>query len=315
MSGGAAPAVSVVVATYNRSRVLRHALASVVASTLDDWELVVVGDACTDDSEEVVRSFGDPRVRWENLPANCGDQSGPNNRGVALARGRSVAFLNHDDVYLPTHLEKAVAFLDATGADLAWVPALVADPPGEGAEAGGPGRFHLEGVPPASGWSPWAFYSASSWVFRRELAERVGEWPSPRECWVTPSQAWLFRAHRAGADLRFLPDAGVIVVWSGKRRGSYARAESPEHDALAMALAADPRFLERAFASAALSAASLQVEGVHHRAWKGLGRFLLQPVYSALSAAGVHPASLHMMLRHGGRGGFIRDHRRFTGIR
>ena len=59
MSGGGAPAVTVVVATYNRSRVLRHAVASVVASTFRDWELLVVGDACTDDSGEVVRSFAD----------------------------------------------------------------------------------------------------------------------------------------------------------------------------------------------------------------------------------------------------------------
>lgn len=312
MSGGGAPAVSVVVATYNRSRVLRHAVASVAASTLGGWELIVVGDACSDDSEEVVRSFGDPRMRWENLPSNCGDQSGPNDRGVSLARGRYVAFLNHDDLYLPAHLETAVTFLDATGADLAWAPALVADPPREG---GAPGGFHLEGVPPSSGWSPWAFYSASTWVFRRELASRVGPWPSPSECWVTPSQAWLHRAHRSGADLRFLPDPGAIVVWSGKRKGSYARAESPEHDALAAALAGDPRFLERALASAAVASASLAVEGIHHRPWRALGRFLLQPACAALAAAGVHPASLPMMLRHGGRGGFIRHHRKVTGIR
>lgn len=315
MSGGGAPAVTVVVATYNRSRVLRHAVASVVASTFRDWELLVVGDACTDDSGEVVRSFADPRARWENLPSNCGDQSGPNNHGLSLARGRYVAFLNHDDLYLPAHLEKAVAFLEATGADLAWVPSLVADPPREGGAPDVPGGFHLEGVPPSSGWTPWAFYSASTWVFRRELAARVGPWPSPRECWVTPSQAWLFRVHRAGAGLLFLPDPGVVVVWSGKRKGSYAKKESPEHDALARALAEEPRFLERALASAAVASASLAVEGIHHRPWKALGRLLLRPACAALWAAGVHPASLHMMLRHGGRGGFIRRHREVTGIR
>ncbi len=298
MSGGGAPAVTVVVATYNRSRVLRHAVASVVASTFRDWELLVVGDACTDDSGEVVRSFADPRARWENLPSNCGDQSGPNNLGVSRARGRYVAFLNHDDLYLPTHLETAVAFLDATGADLAWVPALVADPPREGGARDVPGGFHLEGVPPSTGWSPWAFYSASTWVFRRELASRVGPWPSPSECWVTPSQAWLHRAHRSGADLRFLPDPGVIVVWSGKRKGSYARAESPEHDALAAALAGDPRFLERALASAAVASASLAVEGIHHRPWRGLGRSLLHPAFAALAAARLHPASFAVTLLH-----------------
>src|SRR3954447_7291706 len=68
------PAVSIVVATYNRSNVLELAIASVVAQTFTDWERLVVGDACTDDSEQVVESFGDPRIRWENLPVNHGDQ-------------------------------------------------------------------------------------------------------------------------------------------------------------------------------------------------------------------------------------------------
>ena len=68
----------------------------------------MVGDACTDDSEEVVRSFADPRVRWENLEENSGSQSGPNNRGLALARGELIAYQGHDDVWHPYHLATLV---------------------------------------------------------------------------------------------------------------------------------------------------------------------------------------------------------------
>jgi glycosyltransferase involved in cell wall biosynthesis len=79
----ARPRVSVITATYNRSRVLRHTIASVIAQDFADWELLVVGDAGTDDTADVVASFRDPRIRFFSLPQNVGEQSGPNNAGVA----------------------------------------------------------------------------------------------------------------------------------------------------------------------------------------------------------------------------------------
>ena len=85
------PLVSIILATYNRSPVLAHAIESVRRSTLTDWELIVVGDGCTDDTAAVVASFDDPRVTFINLPRNVGEQSGPNNEGLRLARGRYIA--------------------------------------------------------------------------------------------------------------------------------------------------------------------------------------------------------------------------------
>ena len=95
------PLVSIVIATYNRSQVVAHAIASVRRSTITDWELIVVGDHCTDDTEAVVAGFADPRITWVNLAENAGEQSGPNNEGIRRARGRYLAFLNHDDLVLP----------------------------------------------------------------------------------------------------------------------------------------------------------------------------------------------------------------------
>ena len=126
----AAPTVTVIIATYNRTHTLRHAVQSVCHSSSSDWELIVVGDGCTNDSAECVASFNDPRIRSVKLPDRTGNQSGPNNHGIALSRGKYVAFLNHDDLYLPNHLGASVAELERSGADLVWVPCAVARPQG-----------------------------------------------------------------------------------------------------------------------------------------------------------------------------------------
>lgn len=309
----APPTVSVIIATYNRSQPLRHAIRSVCNSTLGDWEIIVVGDACTDDTAEVVSSFDEPRIRFVNLPSRCGDMSGPHNHGLALARGRYVAFLNHDDLYLPDHLATCVAELEASGADLVWVPCAIAsakaDPTGDW-----PFSFALIGVPSAFEYSPLGVYFSSSWMFRRGLADRVGPWRSPDQIYVVPSQDWLFRAWHSGARLRFLPSVSVILLPAGGRAGSYARRVSPEHDLLAQRLQEDPGCRERILEEAAVNEA--REHFLHHRyppLWSLARRTLLRPVYALLARMGIHPLSLPMALAYGRRGGFVRNLRKITG--
>lgn len=309
------PKVSVVVATYNRSQVLKHAVGSVIASTFTDWELIVVGDCCTDDSEEVVASFGDARIRFVNLPRRTGEQGGPNNHGTALARGRYVAFLNHDDIYLPDHLATCVAELDRGEADLVWVPAAVAEKAPDRRPDQAPLTFALVGVPPHGEYSPFAAYYASTWVLRRELAGSVGPWPAADSVYVTPSQAWLFRAWRSGARLKLIPRVGVVVVLSGERRGSYAMRESADHELLARWMGEDESFRERMLEEAAIRAAGTTVFHRYRTPGKAILRGLAHPIYSLLAAVGVHPISLNMAVRHGGKGRFIRHHRQLTGAR
>jgi glycosyltransferase involved in cell wall biosynthesis len=115
------PRVTVIIATYNWSSVLPYSIGSVLRQTYSDLELLVVGDACTDDSAEVVQRMADTdeRVRWINLATNAGEQSGPNNEGLRQARGELIAYLGHDDLWLPHHLSCLVEAMDA-GADLAY---------------------------------------------------------------------------------------------------------------------------------------------------------------------------------------------------
>src|SRR6476619_7155830 len=102
MSIAPPPVVSVIIATYNWSSVLRYAIQSVLWQTFQDFELLVIGDGCTDDSAEVVASFTDPRIHWHNLPQNSGNQALPNHTGIDMARGQYIAYLGHDDLWYPT---------------------------------------------------------------------------------------------------------------------------------------------------------------------------------------------------------------------
>jgi len=104
------PLVTVILSTYNWSEVLPYSILSVLNQTFIDFELLVIGDGCTDNSAQIVAGFVDPRVRWINLPKNTGSQSGPNNEGLRQARGSLIAYIGHDDLWSKYHLELLTSF-------------------------------------------------------------------------------------------------------------------------------------------------------------------------------------------------------------
>jgi hypothetical protein len=140
--------------------------------------------ATTDDTETCVQSFRDPRIRFVNLPERHGYQSGPHNPGLTLARGHLIAFLNHDDLFFPDHLDRAAAGLEQTSADWIWVPVAMALPRQPTPEADMPCAFELTGVPPSPEDWPGAFCFASSWLFRRALADRLGPCCRPEDTYL-----------------------------------------------------------------------------------------------------------------------------------
>lgn len=104
------PRVSVVMAAKNYARFLPTAVESVFAQTFADWELVVIDDGSTDDTPAAVKPFlSDPRVRY--VRSDKLGQSRAKNLGIRLSRGDVIAFLDADDAWRPTKLEKQLALL------------------------------------------------------------------------------------------------------------------------------------------------------------------------------------------------------------
>jgi glycosyltransferase involved in cell wall biosynthesis len=110
MQESPSPLVSVVIPTYNRAALLPRAITSVLNQTLSDLECIVVDDGSTDQTMQVVAGFQDPRLRVVRLPGN-GGYSRANNTGIRVARGELIAFLDSDDEWLPSKLERQVARL------------------------------------------------------------------------------------------------------------------------------------------------------------------------------------------------------------
>ncbi len=105
------PKVSVVIPVYNGDRYVSEAIESILAQSFTDFELILIDDASTDGSLDVLRSYKDPRVRVEFNEVNLG-LAGAHNRGIDLARGHYLAMLDHDDCSYPERLATQVAFLD-----------------------------------------------------------------------------------------------------------------------------------------------------------------------------------------------------------
>jgi glycosyltransferase involved in cell wall biosynthesis len=243
--GGDAPRVSVVIATFNRARTLRCALASAVRQDFASIEILVVGDACTDESESVVAGLGDPRVHWTNRPTRCGSQSGPNNDAIARARGHYVAFLGHDDLWLPWHLQTLVPMLDA-GADL--VHAI-------GALVGPEGVRQAVAAPPRGEGYGTSFVPPSTWLVRREVLHAVGGFRDHSQTTRGTDFDLLRRVARAGYDIRCSPRLGALKFPSHWWRAYTAGAVVPQ-DSWLDAITADPGSVEREVVTRALVAST-----------------------------------------------------------
>ena len=106
------PFFSVIIPVFNRAEALRGAIASVLGQTFQDFEIVIVDDGSIDDPRSVAESIGDPRIRFFRQDNHGGGAA--RNAAIDAARGRFVAPLDSDDIFLPHHLEDMKALLEGT---------------------------------------------------------------------------------------------------------------------------------------------------------------------------------------------------------
>jgi len=91
------PTVSVIIPTYNRAQLVGRAIQSALNQTYQDFEIIVVDDGSTDNTEEAMKGFGDERIRYIRHKENSGSSAAPGNTAIRTARGEYIAFQDSDD--------------------------------------------------------------------------------------------------------------------------------------------------------------------------------------------------------------------------
>ena len=106
------PKVSIIIPTYNRANYLLEALDSIFQQTFKDYEIIIIDDGSTDDTQKTLRKAIEAGKVHYVFQENQGE-SAARNHGIRLAGGEYIAFLDSDDLFTPSKLEKQVAFLDS----------------------------------------------------------------------------------------------------------------------------------------------------------------------------------------------------------
>lgn len=104
------PSVSIIMPAYNSRSTIRDSIQSVVNQTFSDWELLIIDDCSPESMKNIAESFHDERIRYIRLLKNSG-VAAARNTGIAQAKGRYIAFLDSDDLWLPEKLEKQLQFM------------------------------------------------------------------------------------------------------------------------------------------------------------------------------------------------------------
>jgi glycosyltransferase involved in cell wall biosynthesis len=158
---GGDPLISITIPTYNRGKILtERTLPSIFAQTYQNFEVVIVGDQCIDDTPERMRRIEDPRVRFVNRPVRGKYPSDkrrmhmvagciPINDSLDLVQGDWIAYMDDDDVALPHHLETLLRHAQQGNYELVFARHRVEQPDGSWEESGGPN--FPSGRPPYTG--------------------------------------------------------------------------------------------------------------------------------------------------------------------
>ncbi len=115
------PIVSVIIPTYNQANFIDKAIESVLQQTYQDFEIIVINDGSTDNTEEIIRGFEDKRVKYIKKYKKNRGISIARNIGIKVARGKYIALLDSDDEWLPEKLDKQIKILQDGSPELGVV--------------------------------------------------------------------------------------------------------------------------------------------------------------------------------------------------
>jgi hypothetical protein len=159
------PVVSIVMPTWNRANIVGQAIESVLAQSYTDWELIVTDDGSTDNTEETVARFADPRIRFQKQ-AHAG-QGVARNHALQFAKGALISYLDSDDVWYPGFLACAVAAFAADASIECAYGALISEVHQRDSRLLYP-QFDRDKLLKGN------FIGLPSFVHRREVYERFG---------------------------------------------------------------------------------------------------------------------------------------------
>lgn len=167
-----APDISVIITTYNRRSLLQRCLTSVLEQTGVSFEVLVIDDASTDDTELLLGGLQDQRLRYHRLERNCGAPAKPRNVGIRLARSPLLFIFDSDDSMLPGCLSNFVgAFAADPELGLAWSWKNIQDHSGNTLEVEKRDRLMTEPpFPLALSYAP----GANGLAIRRAVIEAIG---------------------------------------------------------------------------------------------------------------------------------------------
>lgn len=115
------PYVSIIIPTYNRAHIIGETIQSIIDQTYPAWELIIVDDGSSDNTESVIKQFGDSRIIYQQRPADR-DRGGnaARNWGFELSKGKYVKWLDSDDLLAPHCLEKQMSFIKENDLDVVF---------------------------------------------------------------------------------------------------------------------------------------------------------------------------------------------------
>lgn len=241
-----APSCSVIIPTFNRAAMLCDAVDSVLAQTFADREIIIIDDGSTDDTADVIASRYGDRVRYD-----CREHAGVSaarNSGAALARGKYLAFLDSDDMWLPEKLARMLPFMESGGFVLgghltcidrggarAEEPRRCAAPEADGALAR-PRRAIAEG----------RFCRTLTFVCAREAFERSGGFPTDFSAAEDTLWAWrMCGLGRVGLLPEFLSVYRVHAGQTDSERSAALSQRIAVRRIMLQTLPEDERDLER----------------------------------------------------------------------